>query len=73
MTRKRARWAILGAAVLPFLAIACGADQADEPWDATRTTITEPDGRGSSSYRNRYLATFGLEVHILRVDNCSPK
>jgi hypothetical protein len=46
-------------------------NQIDEPWNATRTAVTELDGRGSSSYAANYAANV-VNVSILRIDNCSP-
>lgn len=48
-----------------------GANQIDEPWNAARTSVTELDGRGSTSYDSNYAANV-VNVTVLRVDNCTP-
>jgi hypothetical protein len=46
-------------------------NQIDEPWNPTRTAVTELDGRGSTSYAANYAANV-VNISLLRVDNCSP-
>jgi hypothetical protein len=48
-----------------------GADQIDEPWNSNYTSVTEPDGRGSTSYSDNYALNVAGTA-ILRTDNCSP-
>lgn len=48
-----------------------GTDQIDEPWNSNYTSVTEPDGRGSTSYADNYNANV-VATNILRIDNCSP-
>jgi hypothetical protein len=46
-------------------------NQIDEPWNSTYTAVTEPDGRGSSSYVANYTANVTY-TGTLWADNCSP-
>lgn len=48
-----------------------GVDQIDETWNSARTSVTEPDGRGSSSYMWNYYAN-AADTYFLWEDNCSP-
>lgn len=48
-----------------------GANQIDEPWNSARTSVTERDGRGSSSYAFNYKANFA-NVDQQRTINCTP-
>jgi hypothetical protein len=60
-------------AMLAFYPQGTDTDQIEEPWNATKTTITEPDGRGSRSYSNNYVNSAHLQsIEVLRVDNCGP-
>jgi len=49
-----------------------GFDQIEEPWNAAKTSLSEPDGRGSVSYSDNYGSNV-TSVNLLRVDNCSPQ
>ena len=60
---------------LAFYPQGTSADQIDEPWNSTRTAVTERDGRGSQSYKNNFqtqFPQFNSNIHLLWVDNCSP-
>jgi hypothetical protein len=46
-------------------------NQINEPWNPARTAVTEPDGRGSTSYAANYAANV-VNISLLRIDNCSP-
>lgn len=56
---------------LAWYAEGTGANQIDEPWNSTRTSVTELDGRGSLSYAFNYGANVA-NISVLRVDNCGP-
>ena len=60
-------------AMLAFYPQGTGTDQIEEPWNAAKSSITEPDGRGCISYEHNYVNSAHLQsINILRVDNCSP-
>jgi hypothetical protein len=46
-------------------------NQIDEPWNSTYTAVTEPDGRGSTSYFVNYDANVTY-TGTLWADNCAP-
>lgn len=48
-----------------------GTNQIDETWNSARTSVTEPDGRGSLSYMSNYAANV-TDTGFLRDNNCSP-
>jgi hypothetical protein len=59
--------------VASFYAEGTELNQHNEPWNPALTQVTEPDGRGSTSYRNNYpLAVPGVSVGLLYLDNCNP-
>jgi hypothetical protein len=45
-------------------------DQHEEPWNSTKTAVTERDGRGAMSYSNNYAVNV-RSIDFLRVNNCS--
>jgi hypothetical protein len=50
-----------------------GVNQHEEPWNSSKTSVAEPNGRGSLSYEHNYAASAGLtDVFLLWADNCSP-
>jgi hypothetical protein len=48
-----------------------GPNQHQEPWDSAMMSVTEPDGRGSSSYLNNYRTNVAETVN-LNISNCWP-
>jgi hypothetical protein len=48
-----------------------GTNQIDETWNSARTSVTDPDGRGSSSYRANYYANV-TQTLTQYTNNCSP-
>lgn len=60
-------------AMLGFYPQGTGANQINEPWNSARTSVSEPDGRGSTSYSYNYVNSAGLQsISILQTDNCYP-
>jgi hypothetical protein len=58
--------------VLSYYPAGTGATQADAPWDANRTTWTEPDQRSGELYGYHYLNTYGVITSQVRTQNCYP-
>jgi len=46
-------------------------NQHEDPWNPAKDALTEPDGRGSRSYRENYRLNV-RDIDILWTDNCSP-
>jgi hypothetical protein len=61
------------ASLMQFYDAGTGQFDHEEPWNGTKTTVTEPEGRGAGSYAWNYVNRASLpNIDSQRSDNCQP-